>query len=228
MSLIPFPDVPNVPGVPAVFRSLTVPTAGQLLNSVLGGVAEAIFGPVIWGVFDQSGNAALVPDSFIDIDYKNDTRVSNYPQEAGSFAAYNKVGTPYDCRVRMALGGDKATRTAFLAKLDAMLKTIDLFTVVTPEVTYVNASLQNYNYRRETKNGATMLIVDLQFTEVRTTAIATFSAPTKQASGSDPVSDGQVQASPVTQSVINAVYLPPRFPTVPRVPGVYGGATGSW
>lgn len=208
MSLIPFPDVPNVPGVPALFRSLTVPTPGQLLNNLLGGVAEAIFGSVVWGVFDQSGKAALNPDSFLDIDYKQDMRVSNYPQEAGAFASYNKVGTPYDCRVRMAMGGDKASRTAFLAQLDTMLKAIDLFTVVTPEATYVNASLQNYNYRRETRNGATMLIVDLWFIEVRLTGVAAFSTPS-QPSGADPVSDGQVQASPVSQSVINAVALPP-------------------
>lgn len=208
MSLIPFPDVPNVPGVPAVFRSLTVPTPGQLLNNLLGGVAEAIFGTVVWGVFDQSGNAALNPDSFLDIDYKQDLRVSNYPQEEGAFASYNKVGTPYDCRVRMALGGDKASRTAFLAQIETMLKSIDLFTVVTPEATYTNASLQNYNYRRESRNGATMLIVDLWFIEVRVTGVATFSQPS-QPSGADPVSNGQVQISPVSQSVINAVALPP-------------------
>lgn len=219
MSLIPFPDVPNVPGVPALFRSLTVPTPGQLLNNLLGGVTEAIFGAVVWGVFDQSGKAALTPDSFLDIDYKQDMRVSNYPQEEGAFASYNKVGTPYDCRVRMALGGDKASRTAFLAQIDTMLKSIDLFTVVTPEVTYVNASLQNYNYHRETRNGATMLVVDLWFIEVRLTGVATFSQPS-QPSGADPVSNGQVQISPVSQSVINAVALPPL--------GAVAGAQAIW
>jgi hypothetical protein len=201
MSLIPFPNVPNVPGVPAILRNATIPSAGQLLNNVLGGVAEAIFGRVVWGVFDQSGRAALQPDSFLDIDYKQDMRVSQYPQEAGAFASYNKVGTPYDCRVRMAIGGDKTSRTAFLAQVDAMLQTIDLYTVVTPEATYTNAALQNYGYRRESRNGATMLTVELMFTQVRLTGVATFSLPAKP-SGADPVSGGQVQTFAVATPIV--------------------------
>lgn len=227
MSLIPFPNVPNVPGVPVILRSITVPTAGQLLNMALGAAAEAVFGKVVWGVFDQSGKEALTPDSFLDIDYKNESRVANYPQEAGAFAAYNKVGTPYDCRVKMALGGDKASRTAFLAKVEAMLGSIDLFTVVTPEATYTNATLQNYSYRRESKNGASMLTVELWFIQVRLTGAATFSKPApNQPSGADPVSDGQVQTSPVTQGTVTAITLPAL--TAARVAASTGGATGSW
>ena len=219
MSLIPFPDVPNVPGVPMILRSITVPSLGQILGSALGGIAETIFGRTVWGIFDSNGNAALTPDTFLGIDYKNDTKVSNYPQEQGAFAAYNKVGTPYDCRVTMSIGADKAGRTAFLSQLDAMLKTIDLYTVITPEVTYKNASLQNYSYKREARNGVSMLTVDLDFIEVRITAIATFAPPTNQPSGASPVSDGQVQTFPVTASVINATPLPPIFPTIkPRAP----------
>jgi|GEM_PF-3295268 len=154
---------------------------------------------------------ALIPDSFLDIDYKQDTRVSQYPQEEGAFASYNKVGTPYDCRVKMAIGGDEAKRTAFLDKCDLMLNTTDLYTVVTPNATYLNASLQNYRYRRESKNGVSILTVELWFIEVRITAVAEFSpiaetdAPVAsaedatpetdgKAAAADPVSDGQVQA----------------------------------
>lgn len=240
MSLIPYPNVPNVPGVPTMLRNFTVPTAGSLLNMGLGLAAEAIFGKVVWGVYEDvaavpavnamsavpwtptnpavpevkavparpaTTREALSPDSFLDIDYKNDTRVSNYPQEAGAFAAYNKVGTPYDCRVRMAIGGDKASRTKFLAKCEAMLKGIDLYTVITPEATYTNAALQNYSYKRDEKNGASMLTVDLQFTEVRITATAQYKTAA-QPSGAAQVSGGQVQpAKPPSglQKIIGAV-----------------------
>jgi hypothetical protein len=204
MSLIPFPDVPNVPGVPALLRSLTVPTPGAILNSALGGIAEAAFGKVVWGVFDQNGTEVLKPDSFLGIDYRNDARVSNYPQEQGAFASYNKVATPFDCRVKMAIGADKAARTEFLETVIRMLGGIDLFTVVTPEVTYVNAALQSYDYRRDSSNGVSMLTVDLVFVEVRITATANFSpveAP-MQPSGADAVSGGQVQTFPVNQSIV--------------------------
>lgn len=204
MPLIPYPNVPQVPGVPEILRSITVPTPGAILNQGIAAVFESIFGAVVWGVFDQSGNEVLKPDSFLDLDYKNNFRISDYPQESGAFASYNKVGTPYDCRVGMAIGADKAGRTAFLAQIDKMLKSIDLFTVITPEATYSNASLENYSYRRESKNGASMIVVELWFIEVRITANADFSKPNQaqQPSGASPVSDGQVQTFPLPDAPI--------------------------
>lgn len=201
MPLIPFPNVPNVPGVPNILRSLTVPTPGALVNMALGGIAEYVFGPTVWGVFDQNGKEVLFPDSFLGIDYRNEARVSNYPQEKGAFASYNKVETPYDCRVQMAIGADKAGRTAFLETLESLRKGLDLLTVVTPEVSYTSANLQSYNYRRTSQNGVSMLVVELDFIEIRVTAEAQFSGEVespKEPSAADPVSDGQVQATEPT------------------------------
>ena len=207
MPLIQFPNVPNVPGVPAILRSITVPTPGALLNSAISGIVDAIFGPTVWGIFDKGGKAALSPDAFLGIDYRNEARVSNYPQEKGAFASYNKVQTPFDCRVKLTISGDKASRTKFLATCDAMVKSLDLFTVITPEVSYASASLQSYDYRRDDKNGVSMLTVDLDFTEVRIT-VASQSAATSQPavppiaapklpSAASILSGGQVQTFPV-------------------------------
>ncbi|TAL90901.1 MAG: hypothetical protein EPN62_00765 [Candidimonas sp.] len=194
MPLIPFPNVPDVPGVPAIARSVTVPTS---LTGIFGLAVEAFgdFMAARWGVFDAGGNRVLMPDSFLGIDFKNDSRQSNYPVEGGGFESYNKVDTPYDARVTMAIGGDEITRTLFLSTCDAMLHSINRYTVVTPEVTYDNASLVNLLYRRETKNGATMLTIQLWFNEVRTNAVALFSG-TNPAS-SDVASDGAVQSFPI-------------------------------
>jgi hypothetical protein len=205
--LIPFPNVPNVPGVPAIIRSANFPTPEIAEVGALGALTDLLgFTAPIWGVFDQDGNKVLNPDSFLSMDFKNSSRVSDYPQEQGAFASYNKVVTPYDVRVRMAIGADQASREAFLAQCDAMLKSIDLFNVVTPEATYLNATLENYDYRRETKNGATMLTVDLWFLEVRFTATAEFSS-VQSVSGADAVSDGQVQASAVPAQQISVTEI---------------------
>jgi hypothetical protein len=209
MPFIDFPNVPNVAGVPALLRSVTVPTPQVLEVGALGALTSLLgFGPPVWGVFDLSGNKVLDPDSFLSFEYRNQARVSDYPQEQGAFSTYNKVQTPFDVRVRMAVGSDQASREAFLAKVDSMLKSIELFNVVTPEATYVNTTLEAYDYRRQTTNGATLLIVDLAFLEVRVTATAQFSAAAssnplpadqvKSPSGADPISDGQVQASAPT------------------------------
>lgn len=213
MPFIDFPNVPNVPGVPAIARSISVPTPEVLEVGALGALTDLLgFSAPVWGVFDQDGNKVLNPDSFLSFDYRNSSRVSSYPQEQGAFSSYNKVSTPYDVRVRMAIGADQASRTAFLAQCELMLKSIDLFNVVTPEATYINATLDSYDYRRETNNGATMITVDMAFIEVRVTATAQFSSgassnpfPADQVqspSAADPISDGQVQAFAVSAGQI--------------------------
>jgi hypothetical protein len=195
MPLIPFPAVPNVPGVPALARQ-AVPSLGGLVNMAIAAAVQAVLGAAVWGVFDQSGKPALLPDSFLDIDAKGDSRVANYPVERGGFGSYNKVQFPYDCRLRMAIGADLVTRTAFLAQCEAMKQSLDRFTVITPEATFLNATLQTYSYRRDSRNGVTLIVVDLWFAEVRE-IIAAQSPQPKEAGGADPVSDGQVQAFPV-------------------------------
>lgn len=195
MPLIQFPNVPDVPGVPALLRSVTVPTTITGLVGLAQGIISEFLGSE-WGVFDDSGNRVLFPDTFLGIEFKNDERQSDYPVEAGGFQSYNKVDTPYDARVRMAIGGDKVSRTIFLQQCDTMLHSINLYTVITPEVSYATASLVNFMYKRETKNGATLLTVELWFKEVRETAtLAIFSG--QNPASADATSDGTVQTFPV-------------------------------
>ncbi|MEX3614387.1 MAG: hypothetical protein VB141_11690 [Burkholderia gladioli] len=218
MPLIPFPNVPKVPGVPVIFRSLSVPTPESLAISALGALTDLLGLSTQWGVYDQDGSKALSPDTFLAVDYKNNSRVSSYPQEQGAFASYNKVQTPYDVRVRMAIGADLATRTAFLARCEAMLKSLDTFTVITPEATYQSATLENYEYRRETRDGTTLITVDLWFLEIRVAPAAQYSTPpggtsasagaattlrsdqVKSASTASPVSGGQVNPAKLDSS----------------------------
>lgn len=194
MPLIEFPNIPDVPGVPAILRSVTVPTSiGQLQNIVLSALQQAIFR---WGVFDKGGVRALDPDSFMGIDYRKDTPIANHPQEQGGFQAYNKVQTPFDCRVRLVFGGDKQSRAAALERVETMQAGVELFDVVTPEKTYLNVNLVNMDMRRRTEGGASMLTLDLWFSEVRITAASQYSNP-KTPSAYDPTSNGQVQSFPL-------------------------------
>lgn len=202
MPLIPYPNVPNVPGVPTLIRSATIPTPGSLLNSAISYVTEYLFGATVWGIYDKNNAEVLNPDSFLGVDFRNSSRVAMHPVEAGGFESYNKVNTPYDFKVKMAVSGDKASRAAFLDTCEQMLKSVELFSVVTPEKSYLDATLQNYSYRRESRSGVTMLTVDLWFLEVRVNP-----APEKdeaaEPSGAEVESGGQVQAQspPIGQTV---------------------------
>lgn len=221
MSLISFPDVPNVPGVPALNRSALTVLLGA--SSVVR-LADAFGLPLgiakpIWGIFDKSGNEVLFPDSFLGIEYKNGSRVSDYPVEKGSFASYNKVDTPWDIRIRMAVGSSVEARSAFLSTIDSrMLHTVELFDIVTPEFVYISGTLDNVDYRRDSKNGVSLLTVELMFTEVRETGGQQFSAAdngaapipasdTQSVSGASPISDGQVQTSSVSAPVVDVTTI---------------------
>jgi hypothetical protein len=196
MPLIPFPDVPQVPGVPAVFRNLTIPTPEQLLNLALGGLTDLIFGTPLWGVYDQDGNKVLEPDSFLGIRFRNGAHVADAPMEAGSFSSYNKVQTPFDAAIRMSIGSDLAGRQEFLGTVGALVQSTDLYAVVTPEISYGSVNMVGYSYSRSERQGTTLLVVEMAFQEIRQSAVAQFSQ-VQAPSGANPVNDGQVQALPV-------------------------------
>ena len=215
MEFIPkalYPLVPNAPGVPALLRN-GVKVLDTLTLGVFGlsGALDSLIGaePVQWGIFSmKTGRPVAMADSVVSLDYRNAARISDYPVEQGAFASYNKVDNPYDIKVRMTCGGSQARRGEFIAAIEAASRSLELYLVLTPERSFSNANIEAWDCRREAANGAGIIIADLHMREVRQTATAAFNAP-KTPAAADPLSQGQGQTFPVTQSVINAIELPP-------------------
>jgi len=167
-----------------------------------------------WMIADaRTSSKVIVPDTVPRFEFRGDRRISDYPVEQGAFASYNKVVTPYEIRMTMVCSGLNYAQNAisslgmnlgqgfmqksdFIDTLDYMLDTTDLFTIVTPDKAYESANLEHYDYKRETRNGATMLIIEAWFREVRVTASATYSdggpVNSDSPSATDPVSLGTV------------------------------------
>lgn len=160
-------------------------------------------------VSDGSMQPVIVPDTVPRFEYRGESRVSDYPVEQGAFASYNKVSQPFDIRMMMVcsglnfvqsgiqaiglnLGPKYMQKADFIDTLDYMLSTTDLFTIVTPDKIYPSVNMVHYDYKRETKNGATMLIVEAWFQEIRVTASAAYSSSVASPSAADPVSVGTV------------------------------------
>lgn len=152
----------------------------------------------------------IVPDTVPRFEYRGESRIADYPMEQGAFASYNKVQEPFDIRMVMVCAGMNYAQSAiasiglnigrnamqksdFLTTLDYMRTTTDLFDVVTPDRTYPSVNLVHYDYRRETSNGATMLLVEAWFREVRVTGTATYTQ-SNSPSAADAVNVGTVHA----------------------------------
>lgn len=204
MPLIQFPNIPNVPGVPALVRQANAVISSAF--TLLKGDAAAVFGLVQearWGIYTEAGQPVALADSVNAFEFSKMWRLSDYPVEEGGFETYNKVETPYQQRVTLAKGGTDDDRATFLAALDAAVASLDLFTVMTPDGAYANASLIGYNMRRHARGGVTLLLVEVMVEEVRVTATSAFTQ-TASPSGSAQASGGTVQAQTPSASQATA------------------------
>lgn len=206
MPLIEFPNVPQVPGVPAILRDLTIPSLSELVNVGLGALAGLIFGLPRWGLYgSQSGLPILGFETVLGMRFRNSSRISSFPVEMGTFSSFNKVETPFDVALRVALGGDMKSRTDLLKTLEELKAGVGLFSVVTPEVVYPSANVVGYSYERSSRTGPSQLIVEIYLEEVRQVAVAQF-RETAEPDGADEESNGQVQTFPVSDPAPVEIY----------------------
>lgn len=222
VTLPPFPDVPVAPGVPPVARAAgAISATVAALVSDAEGVLSLFSGPQ-WGIFDVSGSPVIIPDSIFGFEFRREFRLSNFPVEQGGFGTYNKVALPFEPRVTLTSNGENVDRSTFLAQVDAACQSMNLYSVVTPEVTYPSVNLTHYDYRRQAREGATLLTVDLWFEEVRVTATSQFTqggengadgsgtsgatlvANAKTSSGTPPVNGGTVQTDSLSPTETTA------------------------
>lgn len=208
--------VPDAPGVPPMVRVYRALDTVVILAADAAQIAQA-FQPATWGIFSQYGEPVITADSVIAVDYRREYRISDYPIEDGAFGSYDKVAEPYDVRVTLASSGKgtilsnlatggalgaiitgvdtaKINRTHFLNQLEAAAANLDLVEVHTPEYSYTSLNIVHHDYRRESRNGVTLLTVDVWLRQVRVVSTAQFTT-TQDPSGAAKQSTGTVQAA---------------------------------
>lgn len=194
MPLINFPQIPNVPGVPALSRAvegLPQLAAGALISKVKssllrGMLASALQNNFDWGIFDSEGKALADPAeitglfgaaldslglgslmSTVAVDYSKETRVADFPLEDGWIASYNKVVMPGMATVVLALSGKESARIKFLESIHSATESTETYDIITPTAKYINYTIEKYNYQRRNDRGAGLLIVELTLREIR-------------------------------------------------------------
>lgn len=207
-------------GVPALLNPPADQAPQPLLTSDSPAIQPTSRVPA-WGIY-KDGDIAIAADSVLKIEVKASSRISNAPQEEGAFQSYNKVQAPFEVRVSVTKAGAESERAAFLDALEASKQSLDLYDIVMPEKSYLNANLTSYSFPRSARQGVTLLTVELLFEEVRQASAPVFTttagggapavpaiANPKRPSGADPVSAGTKQPVPPTvaqaQPVANAI-----------------------
>lgn len=191
--------IPNIPKLPRNVGGALIKFGGAaLINAVFGNY---------WGIFGQNGIPLLLSDNVTSVKHQNTSKVSNAPIERGSFASYNKVGDPFTVTVQMSKGsGGVFMRGAFLALLDALANSTDLFLVITPEAVYPNMAITGYDYAREASDGARLLKVNIHLAEVRQVTVKY--TKTKSEGAQAQQDGGKVQPKPVqnNESILSKLY----------------------
>lgn len=141
-------------------------------------------------ITDITGGITIIPDTMEVFDYAYEEKLSDYPIEQGGFNTYNKVKTPRTIKVDMACGGlnlvqqgeqaldqvinsalgtsfsQGMTRAQFLAAMDSMVGSLDLFNITTPDITYSNFNATSVKYNRSQRSGAGIIRASVVFREV--------------------------------------------------------------
>lgn len=196
---------------------------GTLALDVGSALGVNLLSPVASGyaIQDSTGGITVVPDTMEVLDYDYEERVSDFPIEQGGFSTYNKVQIPRTIKVDMACGGlnlvqqgeqaldnlinsalgttfsQGMTRAQFLAALDQMVGSLDLFTIVTPDITYMNFNAASVHYNRSQRSGAGIIRATVIFREVITGASPVYSGAgayidSSDAGAANPTSTGTV------------------------------------
>lgn len=217
MPLIPYPDVPAYPGVPAILRTAPgQPSIAIALSNVSAALPTTAAAPV-WGIFDSEGDALYTPTnsgtlSTFSLAFVRSMNISDFPIEANAsgqgaaFASFNKVWQPANPIVTLALSGPDSDLTAFLAALDAACISTELYSVVTPDAAYVGYSIESYSYQRTAQRGATMLMVEISLKQILQVQPSYSSSPInspQSPSAASPENEGLIGTGTPSQSALS-------------------------
>ena len=187
-----YPTAPQISGVPVLAQS-PVATVATAFVSEIDSYIQSLLSQ--WQVLDSSSGNALSMAGILGVEKSVDYNVSNAPQENGAFTSYNKVVMPWTIRVQAICDGSLGTVASFIAALDAIVADLNLYSIVTPDVTYPSMNATHYDMRRTSSSGVTMVVAEVWFEQIRVTGTQAYTQ-TQTPAGQPTTNVGAVQTSP--------------------------------
>lgn len=181
---------------------MSAPGQPQLMTGDDPSVASSLPAPQ-WGVF-KDGQAVVVAEGVKVFEYKKEADLPTFVIEKGAFRNYNKVDLPYAVSIVLQTGTNVAKRKALIDSADAVLLSLDLYDLVSPEKTYSSMNAKHVDYHRSRDGGLGVIAVEIWFQEIRIGTTQTFT-DTQNPSGSQTQSNGQTQTTPPTQQQTNGL-----------------------
>jgi hypothetical protein len=196
----------SIPGLPPLppsvnLSSFSIPSLSSFESAAAGAspLPQSQSQAPQWGVFDVNNNPAITAyDSMITFEYQTEMRMLSYPIEDGAFETYDKVKVPDHITIRFSCGQTQDMRSQLIAELQELRDNFDLYSVVTPTITFVSMSMSGFRYRHDLAS-SNMIVVDCIFEQVVATASATYTtvgaldaSNVTSPTSADPVSGGSV------------------------------------
>jgi hypothetical protein len=120
-----------------------------------------------WGLFDENDEPLVDADTVLNVEVQTDAHVSNYPQQDGAFASYNKVQMPTSIKITYAVANGDDSRFDLIDKLDIARRSLKRYLLGMPEYSYPSVNVTHYGFRREIRQGIKLLRVEVWCEEIR-------------------------------------------------------------
>lgn len=145
--------------------------------------------------------ADITPDSVLEMSFQAESEATSEPIEKGGFASFYKTNSPETVSLVFSFSADDARQNTALDKIRERKENYDLISILTPTHLYENMTIISYSYNRTNTDGMTMLVLQVDFQQIKQVAVDTGVAVFKNATSAKKKNTGKKQA---VDSEVNA------------------------
>ena len=145
--------------------------------------------------------ADITPDSVLEMSFQAESEATSEPIEKGGFASFYKTNSPETVSLVFSFSADDARQNNALDKIRERKENYDLISILTPTHLYENMTILSYSYNRTNTDGMTMLVLQVDFQQIKQVAVDTGVAVFKNVTSAKKKNTGKKQA---VDSEVNA------------------------
>ena len=117
--------------------------------------------------------ADITPDSVLEMSFQAESEATSEPIEKGGFASFYKTNSPETVSLVFSFSADDARQNTALDKIMERKENYDLISILTPTHLYENMTILSYSYNRTNTDGMTMLVLQVDFQQIKQVAVNT-------------------------------------------------------